>query len=95
MELQDPVDLSYALAKKVPDMKRGFVIHTSYGDIAIPAEHAAPFATLAHAMLGKQLEAVSSKGNESLRRPLTGAECAAAFNYLFARDVPHAEGATA
>lgn len=95
MEQQDTLDISYALAKKVPDMKRGFVIQTSYGDITIHAEDAAPFATLAHAMLGKQLEAMSREGNESLRRPLTGAECAAAFNYLFARDVPHAGGASA
>lgn len=29
--------LSYALAKQVPDMVRGFTIATSYGDIAIPA----------------------------------------------------------
>jgi len=28
--------LSYALAKQVPDMARGFSIHTSYGDITIP-----------------------------------------------------------
>ena len=27
--------LSYALAKQVPDMERGFTIATSYGDIAI------------------------------------------------------------
>ena len=28
--------LSYALAKQVPDMARGFAIHTNYGDITIP-----------------------------------------------------------
>ena len=27
--------LSYALAKQVPDMARGFTIHTSYGEIAV------------------------------------------------------------
>lgn len=83
----DKLDVSYALAKKVPDMKRGFTIQTSYGEICIDAEHAGPFATLAQAMLGKQLEAMSRQDNETLRRPLTGAECAAAFNYLFASDV--------
>lgn len=83
----DKLDVSYALAKKVPDMKRGFTIQTSYGEICIDAEHAGPFATLAQAMLGKQLEAMSRQDNESLRRPLTGAECAAAFNYLFASGV--------
>jgi hypothetical protein len=28
--------LSYALAKQVPDMARGFTIHTNYGDLTIP-----------------------------------------------------------
>lgn len=32
----DERDLSYALAKKVPDMERGFVIGTCYGPIDIP-----------------------------------------------------------
>ena len=35
--------LSYALAKQVPDMVRGFTIATGYGDIAIPAGWAADF----------------------------------------------------
>ena len=29
------LQLSYALAKQVPDMARGFSIHTSYGDIVV------------------------------------------------------------
>lgn len=29
-------ELSYALAKQVPDMARGFTIATAYGDITIP-----------------------------------------------------------
>ena len=29
------LQLSYALAKQVPDMARGFIIHTSYGEIAV------------------------------------------------------------
>ncbi len=33
----DDQELSYALAKQVPDMARGFTIATSYGDITIPA----------------------------------------------------------
>lgn len=28
--------IEYALAKQVPDMARGFVVHTNYGDITIP-----------------------------------------------------------
>ena len=29
------LQLSYALAKQVPDMARGFSIHTGYGEIAV------------------------------------------------------------
>ena len=35
--------LSYALAKQAPDMERGFIIATGYGDIVIPAGRAADF----------------------------------------------------
>lgn len=28
-------EISYALAKQVPDMNRGFTIHTTYGDLVI------------------------------------------------------------
>ena len=37
------LQLSYALAKQVPDMERGFIIATGYGDIVIPAGRAADF----------------------------------------------------
>lgn len=32
----NPQDINYALAKQVPDMARGFTIHTNCGDITIP-----------------------------------------------------------
>jgi hypothetical protein len=32
----DELDITYALAKQVPDLERGFAISTSYGDISIP-----------------------------------------------------------
>lgn len=33
----DEQDLSYALAKQVPDMQgRGFIIGTAYGEISVP-----------------------------------------------------------
>ena len=35
--------LSYALAKQVPDMVRGFIIATGHGGIVIPAGWAADF----------------------------------------------------
>lgn len=31
-----PNDMSYALAKQVPDMQRGFTIQTNYGELVIP-----------------------------------------------------------
>ena len=47
--------LSYALAKQVPAMTRGFTISTSYGDIQIDAEDAEPFHRLAKLMLNQKL----------------------------------------
>ena len=36
--------VSYDLAKKVPDMKRGFTISTNYGDLYVVDEDAKLFA---------------------------------------------------
>jgi hypothetical protein len=47
--------LSYDLAKKVPDMKRGFTIWTSYGDLYVVDEDAQLFAELAERLLKKKL----------------------------------------
>lgn len=47
--------LSYALAKQVPAMARGFTISTSYGDIQIDADDAEPFQRLAKLMLNQKL----------------------------------------
>ena len=47
--------LSYALAKQVPAMARGFTISTSYGDIEIAAEDAEAFQRLAKLMLNQKL----------------------------------------
>ena len=47
--------LSYALAKQVPAMARGFTISTSYGDIEIAAEDAEQFQRLAKPMLNQKL----------------------------------------
>ncbi|VBF96449.1 hypothetical protein [Burkholderia pseudomallei] len=47
--------LRYALAKQVPDMERGFVIQTNYGDLVIDAADADHFAALARIILGDKL----------------------------------------
>ena len=47
--------ISYALAKQVPAMERGFTISTSYGDIQIDAGDAEPFQRLAKLMLTQKL----------------------------------------
>lgn len=47
--------LSYALAKQVPAMERGFTISTSYGDIEVDAEDAEQFQRLAKLMLTTKL----------------------------------------
>jgi len=46
-------DILYALAKQVPDMERGFEIHTSYGAIVIPA---GPLADCLQAAVRKGLQ---------------------------------------
>jgi hypothetical protein len=51
----DADTIRYALAKQVPDMARGFSIHTSYGDIALAAEDAASVAELVRSILQRQL----------------------------------------
>lgn len=47
--------LSYALAKQVPAMERGFTISTSYGDIEVAADDAEAFQRLAKLMLNQKL----------------------------------------
>lgn len=47
--------LSYALAKQVPAMARGFTISTSYGDIAVAGDDAEAFQRLAKLMLTQKL----------------------------------------
>ena len=47
--------LSYALAKQVPAMERGFTISTSYGDIEIAAEDADPFRRIAYLLVVNKL----------------------------------------
>ena len=47
--------ISYALAKQVPAMERGFTISTSYGDIQFDAEDAEAFQRLAKRMLTQKL----------------------------------------
>ncbi|MHA6913024.1 NADP-dependent isocitrate dehydrogenase [Ralstonia pseudosolanacearum] len=50
--------IGYDLAKKVPDMRRGFQIVTGYGDIYVDAEDAATFAELAKSLLEEELAAL-------------------------------------
>lgn len=56
----DEQALSYALAKQVPDMARGFTIATSYGDIVIqPGRHADYIAAVVGRVLEIQLKAAA------------------------------------
>lgn len=52
----EELDLSYALAKKVPDMRRGFRVETRYGEIEVDADDAAPFADLMVKLLERNLK---------------------------------------
>ena len=54
-------EIAYSLAKRVPDMERGFSISTSYGEIEIPAEYAKAFVDLTNKVLLKQRDSVQGK----------------------------------
>jgi len=56
--------ISYDLAKKVPDMHRGFRIETHYGEIDIDGEDAKPFAELVERLLKKKLAALNKDINK-------------------------------
>lgn len=45
----------YALARQVPDMARGFTVHTNYGDLQIEPEEAAAFIRLTKSVLMKRI----------------------------------------
>lgn len=53
--------LSYALAKQIPDMERGFTIQTSYGDLHIEAEDAPRFVALARSILQRRLARLEAR----------------------------------
>lgn len=55
------LDLSYALAKKVPDMRRGFRIETNYGELDIGYEDAEPIARLVQRLLERRLHKLQAK----------------------------------
>lgn len=50
--------ISYDLAKKVPDMRRGFRIETNYGEIDIDEADAKAFADLVERLLTNKLNAL-------------------------------------
>jgi len=56
--------ISYDLAKKVQDMRRGFRIETHYGEIDIDGEDAKPFAELLERLLKKKLAALNKDINQ-------------------------------
>lgn len=56
--MTDPLEISYALSKQVPDMARGFTIHTNYGDLHISAEDATPYLQMAELQLHNKLVAL-------------------------------------
>ena len=59
--MEQELQLSYALAKKVPEMmQRGFTIETSYGEIVIePGRHADAIAATVRRALEIQLKAAA------------------------------------
>ena len=57
-------ELLYSLLKRVPDMERGFSIHTIYGEIEISSEYAKAFIDLTKKVLLKQRDSVQGNNDE-------------------------------
>ncbi len=57
MNEREREETGYAVAKQVPDMSRGFVIQTSYGDLVIHADEAEPVRRVVQQILQKRLRA--------------------------------------
>ena len=53
---QATLELSYTLSKQIPDMARGFVIQTGYGDIVIDADDAQPFIGAVTKVINRKLK---------------------------------------
>ncbi|MCY1306912.1 hypothetical protein D9M70_567990 [compost metagenome] len=64
LQQERELELRYAMAKQVPDMERGFSIHTSYGDIQIAAEHAQKIIPAVRKLLEQQLRAQKQGGRQ-------------------------------
>ncbi len=58
------LSLSYALAKQVPDMQRGFRIETAYGAIEVEEDDALAFAALTERLLKMKLAALKEANHE-------------------------------
>jgi hypothetical protein len=69
-------NLSYSLAKRIPDMENGFFISTSYGDITLSGEEAKTIITATRKIIERKLAHAQVK--ESLRAQLVKLEGGAA-----------------
>ena len=59
-------DLSYTLAKRIPNMERGFKIETDYGDFFIEADEAAPIIKAVRKVIEKNLQiALAAKSKQA------------------------------
>lgn len=53
----DRIDDTYTLAKRIPDMRRGFQIITNYGAITIDFEEAGPIADVVREVIERRIAA--------------------------------------
>ena len=59
-------NLYYTLAKRIPDMQRGFTIMTNYGDIFIESDEAAPIVEAVRLAIEKNLQTtLAAQGQQS------------------------------
>lgn len=81
----DEQHISYALAKQVPDMARGFTVGTAYGDIVIPPGKLARHlqANMERALVRELGLVVAQRTKHFAVKPMTFAQCSSMVNELF------------
>ena len=93
----DEQHISYALAKQVPDMARGFTVGTAYGDIVIPAGKLARHlqANMERALVRELGLVAAQRAKRFSVKPMTSAQCAQVMEDIFGKPkAPKTKAAT-
>jgi len=67
-------ELGYALAKQIPDMERGFTVHTNNGDLRVTGEAAVRVAELLRSLLERQYRQAEGRATRAKANRLAGGD---------------------